>query len=121
MASRGQIRAGVVSALALALAMLSSLIAGTPRSLPEIALGSAPLLHVERAAAVLALLGMTLVIVWRASRGQLPIRFANVEYESEVAAEHDDQIANLNQRVVVLEIAAQLRGTDDLEDGDTGA
>ncbi len=121
MTDRSHIRGAFVSASAVTAAALSSLVMGTPSSMPEIALGSPLLLHVERAAGVLALLGMTLVITWRATRGQLPVRFANVEYESALAEEHDGQIANLDQRVTVLEIAARLRGPDGLEDGDDGA
>lgn len=117
----GRIRvAGAVSALAVAL--VSSLVIGTPRPLPDIALGSAPLLHVERAAALLAIVGASWVVTWRAIHGELPVRFANVEYESELAIDQEDRITNLHERVVLLEIAARLSATDPhLEDDDESA
>ncbi len=81
-------------------------------NLPEIALGWEPLLHVERAAAAVGIAGFAMLVVWRAGRGEFPIRFAQIEYETRsIATEMDQAIGLLELRIDELEKATQ-------EDGD---
>jgi hypothetical protein len=68
------------------LALCSSLLAGTPSDLPPIAMGWSLLFHVERATALLAAISTVLLIGWRASRGDFPVRIGQVEYAVREAA-----------------------------------
>lgn len=84
---------------------------GAPAPLPEIALGWALLFHMERAAAVLAVAGAVLLTGWRASRGELPVRLGQIEYEaSETSFEKVHE-----SRLRILEVAMGLRGKEDLD------
>jgi len=65
------------------LACTVSVLSGTPPKLPGSALGWSPLLHVERAGAVLAAIGVVWLVGWRALHGHFPIKFGNVEYADE--------------------------------------
>ena len=89
--------------LALAAAITASVGAGTPTEteLPEIALGWPALLHVERAAAMIGLVALIGLIWWRASKGELPIRFGNIEYAAA------DATTALDGRVALLELATE--------------
>jgi hypothetical protein len=68
------------------LALIGSVAYGSPAKLPGAALGWTLLLHVERASAVLAVLGAVWLVGWRALHGRFPIKFGHVEYEDEFAA-----------------------------------
>jgi ABC-type phosphate transport system auxiliary subunit len=85
---------------------------GTPHShhveaLPAIALGSRLLFHVERAAAILALVGVVVLVGWRGAHGEWPIKFGNVEYAPKEAvkvtadalAKQDKRLRRLEDRV----------------------
>jgi hypothetical protein len=82
---------------------VASLSAGSPpaNAVPDIALGWTLLLHIERAAAVAGVLGLTGVVLWRAGLGELPFRFANIEYE----AHSGDAGRAIEHRVEFLERA----------------
>ncbi len=73
-------------ALVFGLAFIGSVAYGSPARLPGAALGWSLLLHVERASAVLAILGAVWLVGWRALHGRFPIKFGHVEYEDELAA-----------------------------------
>ena len=66
------------------LAIGASLIEGTPDRLPGIALGSAVLLHGERALALIGVVIGALSVLARAARGRLPIELSTsgVRYEA---------------------------------------
>jgi hypothetical protein len=77
---------------------------GLPDQLPEVAFGWPLLFHVERASALLATIGLVLLVGWRALRGEFPIKFGNVEYAvSEAAAGADATTASLDRRVELVE------------------
>lgn len=82
--------------------------------LPEVALDWPLLLHVERAGALAAIVSCLLVVGWRASRGELPTRFANIEYRVDGSAA---SIKDLEERVVWLEFQLELRDSKNLEGG----
>jgi hypothetical protein len=50
------------------------------RDLPGVALGWPLLFHVLRASALLGAVGTVLLVAWRGSQGDWPIKFGNVEY-----------------------------------------
>ena len=77
--------------------------------LPDIALGWTLLFHVERAAAMVGVLGLTVVVLWRAGGGELPFRFANIEYEAkQTAAETSRALSRQEVRLAKLERALKL-------------
>src|SRR4051794_24314491 len=49
-------------------------------NLPDISLDWRLLFHVQRATALLAVVGTVGLIAWRGARGEWPIKFGNVEY-----------------------------------------
>ena len=63
-----------------AIAVVASEKAGVPARLPGAAMGWTALFHIERAAAILGVIGIVLLIGWRALSGEFPIKFGNVEY-----------------------------------------
>ena len=81
--------AGVL--LAFAAVVYASYKLGTPRDakgeikLPAAAFSWPFLFHVERSAAVLGAVGLVLLVGWRASYGDFPIKFGNVEYAAREA------------------------------------
>lgn len=91
---------------------------GTEDELPSVALGWKLLFHVERAGALLGALGVVLLIGWRATRGEFPIRFGQVEYAARAAADEAAKAtASQERRLRYLEVLAGLRSPGDLEDG----
>jgi hypothetical protein len=66
--------------------LVASYHAPRPARLPGTALGWAFLFNVERASAVLAVIGTVLLVGWRATHGEFPIRFGNIEYADELNA-----------------------------------
>lgn len=59
---------------------------GAPKKLPGAALSWPVLFYVERASALLAGVGVVLLVGWRALHGQFPIKFGNIEYREEARA-----------------------------------
>jgi hypothetical protein len=117
---RGQTwsREAAVVVAVLGAGLLTSLISPFPAqgNLPVPALGFPLLLHVERAVALVGLLAVAALVVSRAARGELPIRFANLEYESQQLT----QLANHERRIERLEEAHSFRPKSGLENGDDG-
>jgi hypothetical protein len=107
-----------IAAAAIGVAASSSALAGTPAQdqLPDLALGWPVLLHIERACALLLITGAAMLVVSRALNGELPVRFAHVEYESATTAE----LANHEQRLRRLEAIVAVRPKG-LENGDEPA
>jgi hypothetical protein len=108
------IRTAAITCLVLGLGAVASVLSPTPATseLPDIALGSPLLLHVERCVAFVAIVGMAVIVVARGTRGHLPIRFAQVEYDSERTA----GMAEIESRLRDLERAAGIRRK--VENGD---
>ena len=77
-----------------------TLIEGTPRHLPGVALGSPVLLHAERALALLAVTVAALSIVVQAARGRLPIELSTsgLRYEAEAADDAAAAVAQLQEQ-----------------------
>jgi hypothetical protein len=91
-------------ALLFAAVLAASLIADAPKKLPSVALGWGLLFHVQRAAAVLATLGATALVAWKAAHREFPVKFGQLEYPAkEVDATAADAIAGLNERVADIE------------------
>jgi hypothetical protein len=82
------VRLALTLALLLAAALMTSLIEGAPERLPGVALGSDVLLHVERAAALFAIVVAIASVLREAGRGRLPTQLttAGLAYEADVAA-----------------------------------
>jgi hypothetical protein len=105
-------RRALAGAVAVVIATVTvSVIEGAPHRLPGVALGSAILLHAERALALLAVTAAALSIPVQATRGRLPIELSTsgLRYEAEaaddaVAAAVDlqDQLHDLGRLVVEL-------------------
>jgi hypothetical protein len=104
----------LLSLLIFAAVISLSLVSPVPPTsgLPDIALGFPLLLHLERALAVIALLSCAALVFWRATRGEFPLRFAQVEYESSQLI----RLGNHEQRIRGLEEALGFRSG--LENGD---
>ena len=111
---------GVTLVIAAAGALVLSFAAGTPATgeLPEVALGWPLLFHVERAGALAVILAGLVVVGWRASRGELPTRFANIEYRVEGT---NATIRKLEKRITWLEFQLELRNSGPLEGEGDGA
>ena len=105
---------GVTLVIAAAGVLALSFAAGTPETgeLPEVALGWPLLFHVERTGALTAILAGLVVVGWRASRGELPTRFANIEYRVEGT---NATIRELQKQVTRLEFQLELRDTGRLK------
>lgn len=67
-------------------AIATSVAAGTPTQLPSAALGWSVLMHIERAAMALAVVGSVLLVSWRTTGGSLPTRIGQVEYPAPTPA-----------------------------------
>ena len=78
-----------------------SVIEGTPRQLPGVALGSAVLLHAERALALLAVTVAALSILVQAARGRLPIELSTsgLRYEAEAADDAAAAVVDLQEQL----------------------
>lgn len=87
------------------LSLAASGLLGLPSEgqMPEIALGWPLLLHIERAVAAMGLIGFALLIIWRAGRGEFPIRFGQIEYEARVAGEVEDALGGHERRITHVE------------------
>lgn len=91
--------------------------AAVPELLPGVALGWEALFHVERAAAMLGGIGVVLLVGWRALSGEFPVRFGNVEYATkDVTSEAEEASASQEYRLRLLEVLAELRDPNTVED-----
>jgi hypothetical protein len=73
---------GILAAITFGLLVLWSHRHGVGGDPPAVALGWAPLLHLERAAAVFGVLGGVALIGWKALHREFPVKFGNlIEYE----------------------------------------
>jgi hypothetical protein len=70
-------RLAVALAALLFAGVVVSLIEGSPERLPGVALGSDVLLHVERAAAIFAILVALMSVLREAARGRLPTQLVS--------------------------------------------
>lgn len=96
-------------------AIVASEVASTPAELPDVAMGWALLFHLERAAALLGVIGIVLLIGWRAIQGEFPVKFGNVEYAKEAAAEAEQGAEEQEHRIRVLEVLAGIREPTELD------
>jgi hypothetical protein len=76
---------------------------GAPAQLPGIALDSVLVFHVERATALLAIIGAVVLVGWRALQGDFPFRLGQVEYEVRHAAKTRAMLELHEDRLRVLE------------------
>ena len=114
--SRAKTLKAVVVLTIFAIAVATSVKAGTPAILPGAALDWTALFHIERAAAILGAIGLILLIGWRAMSGEFPIKFGNVEYAvKETAAKAEQAAEEQEHRIRALEILAGLRDSEELE------
>jgi hypothetical protein len=81
-------------------ALVASILEGTPAHLPGVALGSPILLHAERALALLAVTVAATSIVVQAARGRLPIELSTsgLRYEAEAADNTAAAMAELQEQ-----------------------
>jgi hypothetical protein len=100
-----------------AAAIVGSVASGTPDKLPGAAMGWDVLFHLLRASAALGAIGIVALVGWRATHGEFPIKFGNVEYAVKDAAAEAKQASELQEhRIRVLEVLAGVRRPEDLED-----
>jgi hypothetical protein len=107
---RKQIGRALVVTVLFTLALGASVEAKEPRELPSIALGWGMLFHVERAGVLLGVIGVVLLVGWRATDGDFPIRLGQVEYASRTANEVAATAATQDLRICYLEHVLGLRG-----------
>lgn len=94
----------LIAGLVFAATVAASYSEGTPTKLPGAALEWAFLFHLERAAAVLAAMGVVALVGWRALLGEFPIKFGQVEYPIKQAATRSEEIAEAHEeRIRILE------------------
>ena len=77
-------------------------------------LGWTFLFHVERAAGLMAAVGIVLLIGWRAMHGEFPIKFGNIEYEKRAADATAGTAASQESRLRILEALSGLRDPSDI-------
>ena len=95
--TRRALAGGVV---ATTVALLVTIVEGTPGHLPGVALGSTILLHAERALALLAVTVAAAAIVVQAARGRLPVELSTsgLRYEAEAADNTAAAMAELQEQ-----------------------
>ena len=88
-------------AVALAVAVLVTLLEGTPRALPAVALGSEVLLHALRASALFAIAFVLATVLSRASAGRLPTELSTsgIGYTAEETRKTTETLAELQEQV----------------------
>jgi hypothetical protein len=92
----------------LTVAVMLSSAADTPNELPGVTLGWPLLLHLERAAVLVAGSALLMLVGVRATKGQFPFKFGQIEYAVEQAATRMNRTVDLHeQRLEALEIAAR--------------
>jgi len=93
----------------LAVAAALSVTAGSPNELPGVALGWPLLLHLERAATLVAALGLVALVGVRATMGRFPVRLGQIEYAAgRVMSEFDEAARSDGERLDALEGAVAL-------------
>lgn len=105
-------RALLVLAVFVAVALISDA-QGVPDRLPGAALDWRLLFHVERAAALLGGIGVVLLIGWRATHGDFPIKFGQVEYAQKAAGAAVEVVEAQESRIRVLEVLQGIRDPAD--------
>ena len=82
-------------------AAVASLVEGTPRRLPGVALDSPVLLHAERCLALIAVVIAALSVLARAARGRLPVELSTsgLRYEAETADRTAAAVAGLQDQL----------------------
>ncbi len=94
---------------------------GSPDKLPSAALGWRLLFHVVRATALLGAISLVLLIGWRATSGDFPIKFGQVEYAArEAAGEAARAAASQERRIRILEVLQGIRDPVEIEDDEAG-
>jgi hypothetical protein len=109
---------GSAVAVLLVLALIASLVSGTPEPLPGVALDSPVLLHAERTAGIFAALLLALVVLVRAFQGLLPTELSGrgVKYAQREATEEirDTTVAALEGlETAQRELAARVEALED--------
>ena len=83
---------------AFGVAVVASNAHGVPSSLPGAALDWRLLFHVERASILLATTGAVLLVGWRATRGEFPIKFGQLEYAVKDTADRAAAVDESHER-----------------------
>jgi len=96
--TRGMLGAGV--AVLLIAAICVSVLEGTPRTLPGVALGSPMLLHAERVLALVGVVIAALSVLAQAVRGRLPVELSTsgLRYEADAAEDAAAAVAELQDQ-----------------------
>jgi hypothetical protein len=122
-AGQGLHRLTLLLVLLFAAALVVSLVEGVPQRLPGFALGSDVLLHVERAAAIFAIVVAVLSVLAQSTRGRLPTQLstAGLAYESEAAADAKAAVEDLQAQVdelqhVVARLGAQVLADHEVQE-----
>ena len=91
---------GVSVAVLVAAAVCVSVVEGTPRALPGVALGSAVLLHAERVLALVVVAIAAISVLVQAARGRLPVELSTtgLRYEAEAADDAAAAVAQLQDQ-----------------------
>jgi hypothetical protein len=108
---------------AAAAAVVITILTGTPRKLPDVALSSPVLLHLERVLTFLGACVVVLVLLVRAWNGQLPIEMSmqGVKYRADPATEASDRLLSElveDSRERKADVADLLRRVEALEGRD---
>ena len=97
-----------------AVAWASKMAGHVPAHLPGAALNWTLLFHVERAAAVLAVIGTVWLVIWRGLHGEFPFKFGNLEYAQKAANASAEATASQERRLRALEVLNGIRDPSDL-------
>jgi hypothetical protein len=91
---------GASVAVLLIAAICVSVVEGTPRTLPGVALGSPMLLRAERALALVAVVIAAASVLVQAGRGRLPVELSTtgLRYEAEAADDAAAAVAELQDQ-----------------------
>ena len=88
----------VAVAAVLAAGVALSAAHGTPAELPAAGLGWPVLLHLERAATLLGIVAMVLLVGVRAFNGRFPVRMGQIEYPVEQTESEVDEVQESHER-----------------------
>jgi hypothetical protein len=98
-----KLRVGYLRPLALLLvaAVVVTLVEGTPKRLPAVALGSTVLLHALRAGALFAIAFVVATVIARAAAGRLPTQLSTsgIGYDAEETRATTTALAQLQEQV----------------------
>ena len=87
---------------------------GVPDKLPGAALSWNLLLHIERATVLLGGIGAVLLVGWRATHGEFPIKFGQLEYAQKTAGAAAEVAEAQERRIRVLEVLNGIRDPADI-------